>query len=290
MGDPYGYQMSAGRFADNDELKYSIRSLEKNAPWVRKIHIVTNGQVPSWLNLSHPKIKMVTHDQIFANTAYLPTFSSPAIEANLHRIPGLSKRFIYINDDILMMTSVRKEDFWTPNKGFRFQLAWAAPGKNAAPCGLYNTYDCSVRHVCDIYDKAYGTMSRRVPAHVPHYFDRDIISEMVKKYSTDFDTTSSSRFRRADNMQFAFSFYYFVIHEGKWRYERLGESEMKFFMIQDKSSQIQPKLDLFKRRPRKFACFNDDIDYGKVNQAIKLRKVVNNFFVSYFPKKSTFEL
>ena len=30
-----------------DQLKYSIRSVEMYAPWVRNIYIVTNGQVNS---------------------------------------------------------------------------------------------------------------------------------------------------------------------------------------------------------------------------------------------------
>ena len=38
---------SQSRFRDNDELRYSLRSIEKFAPWIRKIFIVTNGQVPS---------------------------------------------------------------------------------------------------------------------------------------------------------------------------------------------------------------------------------------------------
>lgn len=49
------------RFADNEELKYSLRSVQKFAPWIRNIHIVTNGQIPAWLNLEHPKINLVTH-------------------------------------------------------------------------------------------------------------------------------------------------------------------------------------------------------------------------------------
>lgn len=169
-------------------------------------------------------------------------------------------------------------------------MAWAAPPRNAPPCGQFNTYDCSVRHVSDIYDKAYGIANRRVPAHVPHYFDRDIIASMVSKYSSEFDKTSASRFRRADDMQFAFSFYYYVIHEAKWRYERLGEGDMRFFMIQDKSILMQQRLDMLKRRPRKFACFNDDIDYGKTNQALKLRQMMARFFDSVFPNKSQYEL
>ena len=53
------------RFNDNNELKYSLRSVEKNMPFIRNIFIVTNGQIPSWLNLNNSKIKIVTHKEIF---------------------------------------------------------------------------------------------------------------------------------------------------------------------------------------------------------------------------------
>ena len=75
----------SNRFADYDQLRYSIRSLEKFAPWVRKVHLVTNGQIPYWINLDHPKLNLITHEEIFEDPNSLPTFSSPAIEANLHR-------------------------------------------------------------------------------------------------------------------------------------------------------------------------------------------------------------
>lgn len=83
---------SANRFRDNEELRYSLRSIYKFAPWVRKIFIVTNGQVPQWLRIDHPRLRVVTHAEIFPNKTHLPVFSSPAIEAHLHRIEGLADR------------------------------------------------------------------------------------------------------------------------------------------------------------------------------------------------------
>jgi UDP-N-acetylglucosamine-lysosomal-enzyme len=56
---------------------------------VRHIYIVTNGQIPAWLNLDHPRLSVVTHADIFVNKSHLPTFSSPAIESHIHRIPGV---------------------------------------------------------------------------------------------------------------------------------------------------------------------------------------------------------
>src|SRR3989338_1650163 len=91
---------SASRYVDNEELRFSLRSVFKFAPWMRHIFLVTNGQVPHWLRIDHPRLTIVTHQQIFANLSHLPTFSSPAIETHLHRIPGLSDHFVYLNDDV----------------------------------------------------------------------------------------------------------------------------------------------------------------------------------------------
>lgn len=99
----------------------------KYAPWVRNIYIVTNGQIPSWLNLSHPKIHIVTHTAIFSNQTHLPTFASPSIESNIHRIPGLSDHFLYLNDDTMFGQPVYPEDFYTESKGQNVFLSWPVP-------------------------------------------------------------------------------------------------------------------------------------------------------------------
>jgi hypothetical protein len=59
------------RFGDNNELLYSLRSLDKFAPWIRKVYIVTNGQVPNWLNMSHPRVQIITHEVRYIETHQL---------------------------------------------------------------------------------------------------------------------------------------------------------------------------------------------------------------------------
>ncbi|XP_044041995.1 N-acetylglucosamine-1-phosphotransferase subunits alpha/beta isoform X1 [Siniperca chuatsi] len=119
--------VSASRFEDNEELRYSLRSVEKHAPWVRHIFIVTNGQIPSWLNLDNPRVTVVTHQDIFQNHSHLPTFSSPAIETHIHRIPGLSQKFIYLNDDVMFGKDVWPDDFYSHSKGQKVYLTWPVP-------------------------------------------------------------------------------------------------------------------------------------------------------------------
>lgn len=119
--------VSASRFEDNEELRYSLRSVERHAPWVRHIFIVTNGQIPSWLNLDNPRVTVVTHQDIFLNHSHLPTFSSPAIETHIHRISGLSQKFIYLNDDVMFGKDVWPDDFYSHSKGQKVYLTWPVP-------------------------------------------------------------------------------------------------------------------------------------------------------------------
>eukprot|EP00698_Gefionella_okellyi_P022212 TRINITY_DN7324_c0_g1_i1.p1 TRINITY_DN7324_c0_g1~~TRINITY_DN7324_c0_g1_i1.p1 ORF type:complete len:1088 (+),score=214.86 TRINITY_DN7324_c0_g1_i1:124-3387(+) len=120
-------QEGANRFRDNQELLFSLRSIEKFAPWIRHVYIVTSGQIPNWLNLDNPRVSVVPHDAIFANQSHLPTFSSPAIETNLDRIPGLSQRFVYCNDDTFFGNELWPDDFYTKSGGQKVFLSWPVP-------------------------------------------------------------------------------------------------------------------------------------------------------------------
>ena len=99
------------RFRDWGLMPYWFRAVEKFAPWVRKIHFVTCGHVPAFLNLAHPKLHHVKHEG-FLPPEVLPTFSSHAIEMNLHRIPGLAEHFVYFNDDMFLIRSVPETAFF----------------------------------------------------------------------------------------------------------------------------------------------------------------------------------
>ncbi|KAK1944765.1 N-acetylglucosamine-1-phosphotransferase subunits alpha/beta [Phytophthora citrophthora] len=118
---------SDNRFRDNEELRYSLRSLEKYAPWVRHIYVVTDGQIPSWLDIESPKLSIVKHGDIFANKSHLPVFSSPAIEWSLDNIPGLSDMFLYFNDDVFLGSPVRPEDFVSQAGVQKAYFAWEIP-------------------------------------------------------------------------------------------------------------------------------------------------------------------
>ncbi|MBO5909113.1 MAG: Stealth CR1 domain-containing protein [Clostridia bacterium] len=103
------------RYRDWDNLQYWFRGVEKFAPWVNKIHFVTWGHIPPWLDTSNPKINVVKHTD-YIPEEYLPTFSSHTIELNLHRIEGLAEQFVYFNDDMFFTAPVKPEDFFKNGK------------------------------------------------------------------------------------------------------------------------------------------------------------------------------
>lgn len=102
---------SSCRFRDNGLLRYWFRGVEKYAPWVRKVHFVSCGHYPEWLNLNHPKLHLVKHSD-YIPEEYLPTFNSNSIELNYHRIEELSERFVLFNDDCFFLREVSPSIFF----------------------------------------------------------------------------------------------------------------------------------------------------------------------------------
>ena len=99
------------RYRDYGTFNYWFRMVERHAPWVNNIYLITNGQRPKWLNVNHPKLKWVRHEE-FIPEEYLPTFNSSAIEMNIHRIDGLSENFVLFNDDMYLIQDVKYSDFF----------------------------------------------------------------------------------------------------------------------------------------------------------------------------------
>ena len=109
-----------GRYRDNDELRFSLRALEKFFPEHGHIYIVTDGQVPDWFQASD-QISLVDHHQLIPHSS-LPTFDSGNIESYIHHIPGLSERYFYLNDDVFFGAPVCLENWFFENG---FYVSWS---------------------------------------------------------------------------------------------------------------------------------------------------------------------
>ena len=90
------------RYREMGLLRYWFRGVERFAPWVGRIFLVTDGQKPDWLDETHPKLCLTDHRD-FMPSKYLPSFQSSSIEINLHRIRGLSETFVLFNDDMFLL-------------------------------------------------------------------------------------------------------------------------------------------------------------------------------------------
>lgn len=123
LGMPMEKAADSERFRDYGTLKYLLRSIEKYAPWVHKIYLVTDDQKPLWMkeNLEGTKLTLVDHKDIIPSQA-LPTFNSNAIEFCLDNIDGLSENFVEFNDDLLINKPVHHDDFFKDGKPRDFRL------------------------------------------------------------------------------------------------------------------------------------------------------------------------
>ncbi|HEL1586828.1 TPA: Stealth CR1 domain-containing protein [Streptococcus suis] len=102
---------SEHRYRDMNTFHFWFRSVEKFAPWVNKIFLVTEGHLPNWIDVSHPKLRIVKHSD-YIPKQYLPTFNSNVIELNLHRIPDLSEHFVLFNDDFFITQPLEPIDYY----------------------------------------------------------------------------------------------------------------------------------------------------------------------------------
>lgn len=99
------------RFRANDLLKYVFRGIEQNLPWIGHVHLIVmqDSQVPAWID--RKRVHIVHHED-FIPKQFLPTFNSSTIEMFIHRIPGLSEKFIYSNDDVFITSHLNPHDFF----------------------------------------------------------------------------------------------------------------------------------------------------------------------------------
>ncbi|HET7603612.1 MAG TPA: hypothetical protein VFK36_11390, partial [Gemmatimonadales bacterium] len=203
------------RYVEHDELRYSLRSAERFVPWVRKIFIVTPGQTPSWLDAAHPKITVVHQDSIMADPGWAPVFNSLAIEAQLHRIPGLAEHFIYCNDDMFFGQPCLKSDFFAalpgvPSKrfGMRVMLSerdddWIVPWLSMPEDRLARLWMAqwnNVKYALEV--RRPWRKIRKLTNHQAQSMTRSALQHASERLRRDWERTCASKFRGPDDLEF----------------------------------------------------------------------------------------
>lgn len=153
---------SNNRFISCDELLYCLRSIYCNADWIRYIYVVTCGQKPNWLMTDSDKIKLINHNQII-DSDLLPTFNSCAIEMHLHKIPGLSEAFLYLNDDCFITSRTTIRTFFNVvNKAYFYSCRKMcnSPDRNDA-----NSFNWTIYNNQCCLDELFGPKIRPRPDH-----------------------------------------------------------------------------------------------------------------------------
>lgn len=271
-----------GRYTNNDELRYSLRSVEKYAPWIRKIFIVTDSQVPAWLNTEHPKVEVIDHTDIIP-AEILPTFNSTVIEYFLYKIPGLSEHFLFANDDMFFNAAL-SADFFFLNDYPIVRLKRKRMGKwhyelNKLFGKQYGQYRDKIQLGAIAVDKLLGKYYSGIPHHnIDAYRKEDYRKAVEEIFSDRVRESYQNRIRTfGDIHRSAFSYYALAVGHAHLRHVRRSEA----MRITINRNDLMKYLTA--HNPKLF-CLNDNEDVVPND-----RKRVAPFLQQLFPDKSAFE-
>jgi len=197
------------RYRDNGELIYLMRSIEKNFPECNHIYLVTDKQVPSWLNLKNKKISIVDHTEIIPKE-YLPTFNSNVIETYTHRIKGLSEKYLVMNDDFLL-TKRFDYNHWYTKDGFPIVRYYTIDFKKVLFHRAFESkffpltpYKLTIINCQRLVGNPYPRYVFTFPCHILTpclKSDYKRIIEDIPKYAIHFRHTSEFKFRTPYDVQ-----------------------------------------------------------------------------------------
>ena len=295
------------RYRDWDNLQYWFRGVEKYAPWVRRIHFVTWGHLPKWLNTDHPKLHIVNHED-FIPKEYRPTFNSHTIEWNLHRIPDLAEQFVYFNDDMFLLKPVYMEDFFKDEKPIDM-LALQPDVANVDDPTMPYIYLNNTMLLAKYFDKR-SNIKKQPWAYFhigypPMYFLYNVLELAFQRFTGFYTVHGPSPLKKStyqklwelepellsDVCSHPFRHREDVSQYVLREYQKLSgefvpENVQKICGYYDAEQTNDRLVRSILRQKKKIICINDsnhEIDFEKV------KKEINQAFEQVFPEKSSFE-
>lgn len=296
------------RYRDWENLKYWFRGIEKFTPWVNKIHFITYGHLPEWLNINNPKLNIVKHKD-YIPEEYLPTYNSNVIELNLNKLNSLSENFVLFNDDFFIIDNMRKEDFFVNgvpceeyseniNMPIDYNESFSHTALNNM--GIINKYykkrNVMKKNITKYINPKYGINNIRTlcllpwskfslikDPHLPVALKKSQLNELWELEPEAFETTSRNKFRQSTDIN-QYLIRYMQLVKGNFIPRR--SSIGKFFNIA-KDKNLIPNI--IKNKKFKMICLNDSKDIK--NEEFKIIKnEINNSFEYILPEKSNFEI
>ncbi|WP_324651088.1 stealth conserved region 3 domain-containing protein [Georgenia sp. H159] len=272
----------SARFRSHDELRYSLRSLEMFAPWVRRVHIVLAGQVPEWLDTDHPRLRVVDHREIFTDPGVLPVFNSHAIESQLHHIPELAEQYLYLNDDVFFGRPVAPSLFFHGNGLARFFTSSAL-----MDAGDHRPHDAPVTSAAKnnraVIGEVFGRRVTHLFQHTPHPQLRSVLEHMEQTHAELFARVAASPFRHPDDVSISSALHhYYAYGMGKAVPGRLA-----YLYLDLAHPRAATRLrTLLRRRELDVFCLNDSPAVGEQGRG----ELLHDFLERYYPLASSFEL
>lgn len=271
------------RNANNEELRFSLRSVDKYAPWIRKIFILTDEQRPEWLNTENEKIQIIDIREILPPES-LPCYNSVIIEHFLYRIPGLAEHFLYSNDDMFLNRPVEPGTFFT-KEGYPivrlkrgFLKKWIMSIRRALNIHI-NIYRKTIDRSAGLIEKKFGKYFSGTPHHnIDSYLKSDYRKVVEEYFREEILQTVENHIRTENDIQRIIYLYFaLAVKRGKVKYTGRRDS----CRIRVQKNNYQNFIDLYNPV---FFCLNDTIHVTD-----KDRERIVPFLNGLFPDKSGFE-
>ncbi|MDN5655628.1 MAG: stealth conserved region 3 domain-containing protein [Kocuria sp.] len=262
---------------NSDELRFSLRSVRRYASWVRRIHIVTDGQVPQWLNVAHPKIQVVDHRDLIGGSR----FNSHAIESAIHRIPDLAEHYLYMNDDVFFGRIAYPGDFFAAEGISRF-----FPSDLPIDPGPVVPEDLPIMAAAkngrDLLDARFGLKVHAKIRHTVHAQVRSVAEQIEQENPEAVEETRGSLFRSPGDLSIASSLHH-------WYAYALGRAipaEPNYLYVDLADPNVAQTLDALEslRRYDTF-CLNQEESLASDN----VRRELHEFFIRYLPMPAPWE-
>ena len=256
------------RYASIGEIFWCVASINRFAPFINRIYIITDNQNPQlddFLQRNFPHgcipVEIVDHKTIFSGYEHaLPVFNSLAIETMMWRIPGLSERFIYFNDDFLLTAPTTPEDFFTPDgivcyatKHYTFLTDMTRVFKRLIHGGRKQvTFKGLLRNAVDV---AGGGTTYWHYMHTPRALLRSFCEEFFTAHPEAVTRNIRHRFRDID--QFCPEEVQIISLYRAGRCEiRKPDNRLFFFQLKRKAGYLDRKLRRLEQGDYIFCCFN----------------------------------
>ncbi len=283
IGKPNNSELNCeGRFADNGELMYSLRSVEKYAPWIRTIFIVTDGQTPAWLNTNNSKVVMIHQADIMPKECS-PCFNSGIIEHHLHNIPGIAEHFLYANDDMFLNKPVTPSTFFTL-QGLPIVRLLRRPFRKTIILlrekllhWHTTNYGLCLHNAASLVERQYGTYYSGKPHHNVDAYTKSTFLRVHQLFSKEIAATLGNHRRSPNDIQ-RIIYSLVPLAEKKAVRQYVDKHTSLKFSLREKDDHLLQQYN------PTFFCVSDS---QKITDADRQR--VREFLQQLFPDKSQFE-